>query len=687
MKSRILVALAALTVLLTAVASAPAHNRRHGDRWQAKPTFLDRIDLPNGFRPEGIASGKGTTFYVGSIPTGAVNVGDFTRNGTKPLVPGQTGRAAIGLKFHHGRLFVAGGRTGKAFVYDAATGADVKTFELATGDAPTFINDVVVARGTAWFTDSRRPVLYAVDTDLGSARTLPLTGITFGEGNNLNGIVAAKDRGWHWRGADKGRHDDDKRGDHSKGDDRRSHGDDDHARGHHKRGHRARASHRATRARRAAPAVRADQQRRAVEHRPATGNATQIDLGGATLVNGDGMLLAGRTLFVVQNQLNQVAVVKLSRDLLHGKVITTLKNDGFSVPTTIAAVGRHLYAVNARFGTPPGPDVPVLGHEGLLGRKPGKDVVDAPADAGASVVRFRPAGEVPPRRGQPKITTVRAHPKRAMHPHVRLRNDRGMPIHTTRTSDKSEHVTRAVSESVLASYQLALGHPAPKEQFPQVPVDPDVVEQMIRAELLLDGNARLNLATFVTTWMEPQADALMAETFDKNMIDKDEYPQTAELERRCVAMLGDLWHAPSSGVGCSTTGSSEACMLGALALKRRWQKRRRDAGEASDKPNLILGINAQICWDKFCNFFEVEPRFVTMEGERFILGVEEAVALCDENTIGVVAILGSTFDGAYEPVAELPTRSTTCRSAPASTSRSMSTAPRARWSRRSSTRR
>jgi glutamate decarboxylase len=234
-----------------------------------------------------------------------------------------------------------------------------------------------------------------------------------------------------------------------------------------------------------------------------------------------------------------------------------------------------------------------------------------------------------------------------------LLDDRRMPIHSTKASDESEPVTPTVSESVLASYQLALGQPAPKEKFPQVPVDPDVAKNMISAELMLDGNARLNLATFVTTWMEPQADALMAECFDKNMIDKDEYPQTAELERRCVAMLGDLWHAQESGVGCSTTGSSEACMLGALALKRRWQKRRRDAGEPADKPNLILGINAQICWDKFCNFFEVEPKFVMMEGDRFTLGVEEAVALCDENTIGVVAILGSTFDGAYEDVAGL----------------------------------
>ena len=235
---------------------------------------------------------------------------------------------------------------------------------------------------------------------------------------------------------------------------------------------------------------------------------------------------------------------------------------------------------------------------------------------------------------------------------MRIGDDRRMPIHATKKSNGADP-SSAITESVLASYKLALGQPAPKEKFPQVPVDPDVAKNIISAELMLDGNARLNLATFVTTWMEPQADALMAACFDKNMIDKDEYPQTAELERRCVAMLGDLWHAQESGVGCSTTGSSEACMLGALALKRRWQKRQRDAGKPADKPNLILGINAQICWDKFCNFFEVEPKFVMMEGDRFTLGVEEAVALCDENTIGVVAILGSTFDGAYEDVAGL----------------------------------
>jgi len=228
-----------------------------------------------------------------------------------------------------------------------------------------------------------------------------------------------------------------------------------------------------------------------------------------------------------------------------------------------------------------------------------------------------------------------------------------MPVHPPDHARAHSPLPTLPSEA-LASLQVILGHPAPRDRMPEGPIDADVAAAVIRDELLLDGNARLNLATFVTTWMEPQAEALMAECFNKNMIDKDEYPQTAELERRCVAMLADLWRAPGGeGVGCSTTGSSEACMLGALALKRRWQHCRRAAAQPTEAPNLVLGINAQVCWDKFCNYFEVEPRMVPMDGERFHLGVEEAVALCDERTIGVVAILGSTFDGSYEPVAEL----------------------------------
>jgi glutamate decarboxylase len=183
----------------------------------------------------------------------------------------------------------------------------------------------------------------------------------------------------------------------------------------------------------------------------------------------------------------------------------------------------------------------------------------------------------------------------------------------------------------------------------------DVAYQIVHDELMLDGNARMNTATFVTTWMEPQAEKLMAECFDKNMIDKDEYPQTAELEMRCVNMMSRLWHAPDAAqaTGCSTTGSSEAAMLGGLALNRRWQKQRVAEGKPIDKPNLVMGINVQVCWEKLANYWDVEMRLVPMEGDRFHLSAEEAVKRCDENTIGVVAILGSTFDGSYEPVQEI----------------------------------
>jgi glutamate decarboxylase len=152
--------------------------------------------------------------------------------------------------------------------------------------------------------------------------------------------------------------------------------------------------------------------------------------------------------------------------------------------------------------------------------------------------------------------------------------------------------------------------------------------------------------------MDPFADRLMAETFDKNMIDKDEYPQTAAMEMRCVNMLSRLWHAPDPrrATGCSTTGSSEAAMLGGLALKRSWQKRRKAESKPCDKPNLVAGINVQVCWDKFANYWDVEMRLVPMEGDRFHLSPKEAVKLCDENTIGVVVVMGSTFDGSFEDV-------------------------------------
>ncbi|HEY8524985.1 MAG TPA: glutamate decarboxylase [Acidimicrobiales bacterium] len=196
---------------------------------------------------------------------------------------------------------------------------------------------------------------------------------------------------------------------------------------------------------------------------------------------------------------------------------------------------------------------------------------------------------------------------------------------------------------------------APRHTLPDAEMDPDTAYQFVRDELMLDGNARLNLATFVTTWMEPQAERLMAEAFDKNMIDKDEYPRTAEVEQRCVNMLARLWGSAEgdAATGTSTTGSSEAAMLAGLALKWRWRERRRAAGRPAGRPNLVMGANVQVCWEKFCRYWDVEPRLVPLEGDDLHLTPERAVAHCDEDTIGVVAVLGSTFDGSYEPVADI----------------------------------
>jgi glutamate decarboxylase len=203
--------------------------------------------------------------------------------------------------------------------------------------------------------------------------------------------------------------------------------------------------------------------------------------------------------------------------------------------------------------------------------------------------------------------------------------------------------------------QRSLNKPLPRFDLPDSEMSPQTAYNVIRDELMLDGNARLNLATFVTTWMEPEARQLMTETFDKNMIDKDEYPQTAELELRCVNMLSRLWNSPSheQAIGCSTIGSSEAAMLGGMALKWRWRERMKAAGKPTDKPNMVMGINVQVCWEKFCRYWDVEPRFVPLDGNRYHLSAEEAVKLCDENTIGVIVIMGSTFDGSYEPVQEV----------------------------------
>jgi len=181
---------------------------------------------------------------------------------------------------------------------------------------------------------------------------------------------------------------------------------------------------------------------------------------------------------------------------------------------------------------------------------------------------------------------------------------------------------------------------------------PETAYQVVHDEAMLDGNARLNLATFVSTWMEPAASKLYAEVFDKNMIDKDEYPATAAIESRCWKILARLWHAPDphGAIGTSTIGSSEACMLGGLALKRRWQQARRAAGKPADRPNIVMSSAVQVCWEKFANYWDTEARLVPITEENRTLGGHNLASYVDENTIGVVAIMGVTYTGMYEPV-------------------------------------
>ncbi|HVN92347.1 MAG TPA: glutamate decarboxylase [Terracidiphilus sp.] len=220
-----------------------------------------------------------------------------------------------------------------------------------------------------------------------------------------------------------------------------------------------------------------------------------------------------------------------------------------------------------------------------------------------------------------------------------------MALHNTRKL--KARPTNAIESDVLHRD----GH---TYRFPEVSCNSDAVYRTIHDQLVLDGNSQHNLATFCTTWIEPEVERIMDESADKNMIDKDEYPQTAAIEERCVHMLADLWNAPeaASTMGCSTTGSSEAAMLGGLALKWNWRKQRRAQGKSTASPNLVMGP-VQVCWHKFCRYFDVEIREVPMEGECLLLTPEEVLKRCDENTIGVVVTLGVTFTLQFEPVREI----------------------------------
>ncbi len=296
-KHRLLVSLLLVVFSLTIVGTAFAAQ------------FPDVIPLPNGFQPEGIASGNGTTFYVGSIPTGAIFQGDVLTGEGSVLIPPQPGRNAIGLKYDSrtGFLFVAGGATGHAYVYDTATATSVADIELTT--LPSFINDVIITSNAAYFTNSSQPILYRVAlNDEGqlapnlTAEAIPLGGdYQFTPGAfNANGIAATPD----------------------------------------------------------GETLIIVNSVDGILYRvdPTTGIATRIDLGGANVINGDGILLQGKTLYVVQNQFNQIAVIKLNSDFSAGTIQQTITSPLFRVPTTIARFGSSLYAVNARFDTPPTPD-------------------------------------------------------------------------------------------------------------------------------------------------------------------------------------------------------------------------------------------------------------------------------------------------------------------------------------------
>jgi glutamate decarboxylase len=211
-------------------------------------------------------------------------------------------------------------------------------------------------------------------------------------------------------------------------------------------------------------------------------------------------------------------------------------------------------------------------------------------------------------------------------------------------------------ETVSPTYAgRSFSHDVPKYRLPKQGMVAPAAYQLVHDELNLDGNPALNLASFVTSWMEPQADLLAAETLAKNMIDQDEYPQTEELHRRVVSMIGRLFHAPSHQrpTGTATIGSSEAIMLAMLAHKRTWQRRREREGASTAEPNMVIGADVHTCWEKFARYFEVQARIVPMEEDRYTIGAEHVEPLLDEHTIGVAGLLGTTFTGQMDDLGSI----------------------------------
>lgn len=211
-------------------------------------------------------------------------------------------------------------------------------------------------------------------------------------------------------------------------------------------------------------------------------------------------------------------------------------------------------------------------------------------------------------------------------------------------------------ESHAATHSLRyFASSIPKNSIPEESMPANAAYQLCHDELNLDGNPYLNLASFVTTWMEPEAEKLIMETLNKNLVDEDEYPQSVVIEQRCVRMVADLFHAPSNGnpIGTATIGSSEAIMLAALSHKWNWKQAREKQGLSTNKPNIVMGADIQIVWDKFARYFDVEPKIIPMHPERYTLSKEEVKAACDENTICVVAVLGTTFTGEFDPFEDI----------------------------------
>lgn len=290
-----------IRVLTMAAALAAGAVLAAGAAPASEKAFPETIALPQGFQPEGIEVGKGTTFYVGSVASGAIFRGNLRTGLGSVFIQGGGGRSATGIELdNRSRLFVAGAGTGKAYVFNAKTGAEVRpAYTLAS--APTFINDVVVTRTAAYFTDSQKAVLYRIPIGmggaLGDAQTVPLTGdFSLQPGFNLNGIDATANG-------------------------------------------------------KTLIAVQSNTGK-LFQIDPSTGVTRLISLGSESVPNGDGILLAGKTLYVVQNQLNRVAVIALASNLASGRVVTRLSDPDFAVPTTIDDLGKRLYAVNARFGAP-----------------------------------------------------------------------------------------------------------------------------------------------------------------------------------------------------------------------------------------------------------------------------------------------------------------------------------------------